>query len=179
MSFIRKNKFVIIAIGVFLILVVLVFQIATMFFPEEGTALYGDRLDGIEEVELSNSKLTKIESNLKSDGAVKEADVSVAGKIVEVIITVQDDTSVDTAKALNTKVLDSLSNKEKKFYDIQIFVKRIAKQLIFLLSVISTTQKIHSHGPKIGAQNNEKETNYNYSYYNSGSHICLCLPLLQ
>ena len=107
MSFIRKNKFVIIAIGVFLILVVLVFQIATMFFPEEGTALYGDRLDGIEEVELSNSKLTKIESNLKSDGAVKEADVSVAGKIVEVIITVQDVTSVDTAKALNTKVLDS------------------------------------------------------------------------
>lgn len=124
MSFIRKNKFVIIAIGVFLILVVLVFQIATMFFPEEGTALYGNRLDGIEEVELSNSKLTKIESNLKSDGAVKEADVSVAGKIVEVIITVQDDTSVDTAKALNTKVLDSLSNKEKKFYDIQIFVKK-------------------------------------------------------
>ena len=124
MSFIRKNKFVIIAIGIFLILVVLVFQIATMFFPEEGTALYGDRLDGIEEVELSNSKLTKIESNLKSDGAVKEADVSVAGKIVEVIITVQDDTSVDTAKALNTKVLDSLSNKEKKFYDIQIFVKK-------------------------------------------------------
>mgnify|MGYP001851549633 FL=1 len=124
MSFIRKNKFVIIAIGVFLILVVLVFQIATMFFPEEGTALYGDRLDGIEEVELSNSKLTKIESNLKSDGAVKEADVSVAGKIVEVIITVQDDTSVDTAKALNTKVLDSLSNKEKKFYDIQVFVKK-------------------------------------------------------
>ena len=124
MSFIRKNKFVIIAIGVFLILVVLVFQIATMFFPEEGTALYGDRLDGIEEVELSNSKLTKIESNLKSDGAVKEAEVSVAGKIVEVIITVQDDTSVDTAKALNTKVLDSLSNKEKKFYDIQIFVKK-------------------------------------------------------
>lgn len=124
MSFIRKNKFVIIAIGVFLILVVLGFQIATMFFPEEGTALYGDRLDGIEEVELSNSKLTKIESNLKSDGAVKEADVSVAGKIVEVIITVQDDTSVDTAKALNTKVLDSLSNKEKKIYDIQIFVKK-------------------------------------------------------
>lgn len=124
MSFIRKNKFVIIAIGVFLILVVLGFQIATMFFPEEGTALYGDRLDGIEEVELSNSKLTKVESNLKSDGAVKEADVSVAGKIVEVIITVQDDTSVDTAKALNTKVLDSLSNKEKKFYDIQIFVKK-------------------------------------------------------
>lgn len=124
MSFIRKNKFVILAIGIFLIIVVLAFQIVTMFFPTEGKALYGDRLDGIEEVELSDSKLTKMEASLKSDGTVKKANVSVSGKIVEVIITVQDDTSVDTAKALNTKVLDSLSEKEKKFYDIQIFVKK-------------------------------------------------------
>ena len=48
MSFIRKNKFVIIAIGVFLILVILAFQVVNMFFPEEGKALYGNRLDGIE-----------------------------------------------------------------------------------------------------------------------------------
>lgn len=124
MSFIRKNKFVILAIGVFLILVFLAFQIVSMFFPEEGKALYGERLDGIEEVELSDKKLTKIESTLKSDEAVKKADVSVAGKIVEVIITVQDDTSADTAKGLNTKVLDSLTKKEKEFYDVQIFIKK-------------------------------------------------------
>ena len=56
MSFIRKNKFVIIAIGVFLILVILAFQVVNMFFPEEGKALYGNRLDGIEEVKITDSK---------------------------------------------------------------------------------------------------------------------------
>lgn len=124
MSFIRKNKFVILAIGIFLILVFLTFQVVSMFFPKEGTALYGERLDGIEEVELSNKKLSKIESAVKSDAIVKKADVSVAGKIIEVIITVQDDTSVDNAKGLNTKVLDSLTNKEKEYYDVQMFVKK-------------------------------------------------------
>lgn len=124
MSFIRKNKFVIIAIGVFLIFVILAFQIVTMFFPEEGKALYGERIKGIEEVELSDKELTKIESNLKTDGIVKKADVSVAGKIIEVIITVQDDTAIDAAKGLNTKVLESLSSKEKEYYDVQIFVKK-------------------------------------------------------
>lgn len=124
MSFIRKNKFIIIAIGVFLILVILAFQIVTMFFPKDGTALYGDRLDGIENVELTKTKLTKIEDVLKENGIVKKASVSVQGKIVEVIITVQDDTSVDSAKELNTTVLNSLEEDEKKFYDIQIFVKK-------------------------------------------------------
>lgn len=124
MSFIRKNKFVIIAIGVFLILVILAFQVVRMFFPAEGTALYGNRLDGIEEVELSNNKLNKIASALEDNESVKEASVSVQGKIIEVIITAQDDTTVDAVKGLNTIILDALNKDEKGFYDIQIFVTK-------------------------------------------------------
>ena len=124
MSFIRKNKFVIIAIGVFLILVILAFQVVNMFFPEEGKALYGNRLDGIEEVEITDSKKEQIENSLKEDAITKEASVSVAGKIIEVIVTVQDDTTKDAAKALTTRVLDSLEDDEKSFYDVQIFIKK-------------------------------------------------------
>ena len=124
MSFIRKNKFVIIAIGVFLILVILAFQVVNMFFPEEGKALYGNRLDGIEEVEITDSKKEQIENSLKEDAITKEASVSVAGKIIEVIVTVQDDTTKDAAKALTTRVIDSLEDDEKAFYDIQIFIKK-------------------------------------------------------
>jgi len=124
MSFIRKNKFVIIAIGVFLILVIVAFQVFNMFFPAEGTALYGDRLDGIQDVELTDNKLNDISSTLEENEAVKKASVSVQGKIVEVIITAQDDTSLDTAKGLNTIVLDALDEDEEAFYDIQIFVTK-------------------------------------------------------
>ena len=124
MSFIRKNKFVIIAIGVFLILVIVAFLVFNMFFPAEGTALYGDRLDGIQDVELTDNKLNDISSTLEENEAVKKASVSVQGKIVEVIITAQDDTSLDTAKGLNTIVLDALDEDEEAFYDIQIFVTK-------------------------------------------------------
>ena len=124
MSFIRKNKFVIIPIGVFLILVVVAFRVFNMFFPAEGTALYGDRLDGIQDVELTDNKLNDISSTLEENEAVKKASVSVQGKIVEVIITAQDDTSLDTAKGLNTIVLDALDEDEEAFYDIQIFVTK-------------------------------------------------------
>ena len=124
MSFIRKNKFVIIAIGVFLILVILALEVVNIFFPKEGKALYGNRLDGIEEVEITDSKKEQIENSLKEDSITKEANASVAGKIIEVIVTVQDEATIDAAKALATKVLNSLEEDEKNFYDIQIFVKK-------------------------------------------------------
>ena len=124
MSFIRKNKFVIIAIGVFLILVILVFQVVSVFFPKEGKALYGNRLEGIEKVEITDSKKEQIENSLKEDSITKEANVSVAGKIIEVIVIVQDDTTIDSAKTLSTKVLNSLNENEKIFYDIQVFIKK-------------------------------------------------------
>lgn len=103
---------------------ILAFQVVRMFFPAEGTALYGNRLDGIEEVELSNNKLNKIASALEDNESVKEASVSVQGKIIEVIITAQDDTTVDAVKGLNTIILDALNKDEKGFYDIQIFVTK-------------------------------------------------------
>ena len=124
MSFIRKNKFVIIAIGVFLILVILVFQVVSVFFPKEGKALYGNRLEGIEKIEITDSKKEQIENSLKEDSITKEANVSVAGKIIEVIVIVQDDTTIDAAKTLSTKVLNSLNENEKNFYDIQVFIKK-------------------------------------------------------
>ena len=124
MSFIRKNKFVIIAIGAFLILVILVFQVVSVFFPKEGKALYGNRLEGIEKVEITDSKKEQIENSLKEDSITKEANVSVAGKIIEVIVIVQDDTTIDSAKTLSTKVLNSLNENEKIFYDIQVFIKK-------------------------------------------------------
>lgn len=124
MSFIRKNKFIIIAIGIFLILVFLAFQVKMIFFPEEGKAIYGNRLDGIEEVEITKARKESIESAVKEDSATKSVSVNVSGKIIEVIITVQDDTPVDTAKNLSTKISDTLKSGEKKFYDVQIFIKK-------------------------------------------------------
>lgn len=124
MSFIRKNKFVIIAIGVFLILVILAFQVVNMFFPKEGKALYGNRLDGIENVEITDSKKEEIENSVKEDAITKDVSVSVAGKIIEAIITVEDDTSLDAAKALTTRVINCLKDNEKEFYDIQVFIKK-------------------------------------------------------
>ena len=52
MNYIKRNKGTVIAIIIFIILVVLLFQVKTIFFPNSGKAIYGNRLEGIEEVEI-------------------------------------------------------------------------------------------------------------------------------
>lgn len=124
MNFIRKNKFTIIAIGIFLILVFLAFQVKNIFFPAAGNAFYGSRLTGIEEVEITSSKKEKVTKALAENEITDQSKVEVAGKIIKVTVTVKDDAGLEAAKNLGGKVLDNLTKEEKEFYDIQLFIQK-------------------------------------------------------
>lgn len=124
MDFIRKNKFTILAIVIFLVLVILLVQVKNIFFPNEGSAIYGNRLEGIEKVEITKDKKNTIKDSLSSDGMTTEVSIRLSGKIINVNIVVNDEVSVDTAKGLSNKVLENLSDEEKKYYDIQIFIDK-------------------------------------------------------
>ena len=57
MEFIKKNKFTIIAIICFLLLMLIAIEVKNVFFPNGSNAIYGDRLDGIEKLKLILEKL--------------------------------------------------------------------------------------------------------------------------
>lgn len=122
MSFIKRNKITLIAIIIFLILVLGLFQIKNIFFPEEGSAIYGNRLEGIETVEIT--KQTKEEVKTKLDETVTSTEVRVAGRLVNISLTVANDVSKDTAKSYANKALEAFSEEQKKYYDFQIFIKK-------------------------------------------------------
>lgn len=123
MKFIKKNKLAIIACIIVILLIVLAFQLKEIFAPEVGSAIYGNRLDGIEAVKISKDTLNRIEDNLKEDG-VSKVTSRISGRTVEIIITVNSDVSIDTAKEYANKTLEPFSEEQKKYYDFQIFVKK-------------------------------------------------------
>ncbi len=124
MDFIRKNKFTIIAICCFLLLVVVLVQVKNVFFPNMGKAIYGKRLDGIENVKISDDKLSTVKENLLAQDSIKKASIIISGKIVNVIITVNDDLALDQAKQLSTVVYQEFTPDAQKFYDFQIFIQK-------------------------------------------------------
>lgn len=122
MDFIKKNKFTIIAVIVFLILVLLVATVMNFFSPEESHAIYGSRLDN--KVEITTSTQKEIEKNLKSDGIVSKATVRISGRIIEVMTTVNAEVDKNAAKGITNKITEKLNSNQIKYYDIQVFIKK-------------------------------------------------------
>ncbi len=85
---------------------------------------YGDRLDGIEEVKITPDKKSMIQENVETLQITKSYNLRISGKTINITTVVNDDVDTNKAKEIGGKVLEKLSDEEKKFYDIQIFVSK-------------------------------------------------------
>lgn len=123
-NFIKNNKVTVVAFIICVIFVILVFAVKLTFFPNEGTAIYGDRLDGIEEVEITDKQQEDIIKSLEDKDEVKEVSCDIKGRTLNVLITVNDDVELDPAKALTSSITDNLEEDQTSYYDIQVFISK-------------------------------------------------------
>lgn len=130
MKFIKKNKYTIIVVVAFIILVFVGAKAMELFFPNAGKAIYGNRLDGIQEVKIKNSKMEQILGEMKEDAMISEITQETKGRLVNFIITVNDDVSKENAKTLADRVIESFDDAQKTYYDFQVLIKKENKELI-------------------------------------------------
>lgn len=123
-NFIKNNKVAVVAFIICVIFVILVFAVKLTFFPNEGTAIYGDRLDGIEEVEITDKQQEDIIKSLEDKDEVKKVSCDIKGRTLNVLITVNDDVELDPAKALTSSITDNLEEDQTSYYDIQVFISK-------------------------------------------------------
>ena len=84
---------------------------------------YGNRLEGIENVEISKDTYKKVEEELTGSNLVENAEVRLQGKIVYTTIVLKSDASANTAKDLAIQSLKNYSEEELKYYDFSYFLK--------------------------------------------------------
>lgn len=124
MKYIKEHKVTVFVVILFIIIMIILFKLSSIFMGNNGKGIYGNRLDSISNVPISDSLKGEIKSNISSSNITKNVDVFVKGKIINVIITCNQDVSSFDAKGLSDKVVDSLNDEEKKLYDVQIFIKK-------------------------------------------------------
>lgn len=122
--FLKEHKVVVAAVIFMLIIIAIAFVAKKTLFSNSDNAVYGNRLEGIDAVKIDSKQKKEILDNVKNDTAVKNATYKLQGKLINITIVVNDDVGVDTARALSNKVLEKLQDKQKKYYDIQVFVKK-------------------------------------------------------
>ncbi len=122
-SWANKNKgfAIIIALGfiLFLILLIIFFQMLIGGSSDK----YGNRLDGINKVKISNKTFEEVKKEVTDTELVEEVSTRLQGKIVYMTITLKSDTSKDKAKEIASATLDNYSEDELKFYDFSFFLR--------------------------------------------------------
>ena len=63
MKYIKEHKFTTLIIVVFIVIVIVLFFVYNFFFSGSKNPEYGNRLDGIESVEIKTEELSKITTN--------------------------------------------------------------------------------------------------------------------
>lgn len=127
----QNNKKILIVIVVCVVLLIVLGLKLLTNFTSDNDAIYGDRLEGIESNKITSSKKSEIKNNVESLNKTKSVKVSTQGKIINVEITLNDDVTRDDAKSLADKVIEKLSENEKKFYDVQVFISKTTDDASF------------------------------------------------
>ncbi len=120
MKFFKKHKTLtlIVLMIIAVLLAVIIFRDTLNF--DETTAVYGNRLEGIDAVKITKDQKTKVQDTLKAQAT--EVNVRVAGKLVNVLIHTNGDVTLDQAKAMGPTVLGLFTTEQKKFFDFQFLI---------------------------------------------------------
>ena len=94
---------------------------AIMWFAG-GDDIYGDRLDGIEKVQLSDGYIKDVVKNIKEKEFVSNVSYNLQGRLLSFLITVNDETNIDEAKNLGKIIIQGFNEEELAYYDLQVFL---------------------------------------------------------
>lgn len=122
---VKGNKYTLIVFFIFLGLFILGSIVFAIVMPKGGNEKYGNRLDDIKKdnAEITSSQTDKIVEEVKKKGFVVKCSTNIEGRIINVIVEVKKDTSSKDAKGLGSVVLGAIPDKQKKYYDVQLFLK--------------------------------------------------------
>lgn len=117
----RHRKYIVIFI-ILLLLLGIGYSLKAFLYPSNSKSVYGDRLDGIDAVEISKDRQNTMVEEIKKNTGVNSASIDIKGAIINFIIDGKEELTVDKAEALADSTLTPFSDKEVKFYDFQFFI---------------------------------------------------------
>lgn len=126
MKFFKKHKTLTLILLIIIAVALALFILRDTINFDETTAVYGNRLDGIEKVEITDDQKKQIEEAIKDKS--KKTNIRVAGKLVNVVVYTNPDVSLEDAKSIGTKVLELMTDDQKHFFDFQFLIDNSENQ---------------------------------------------------
>ena len=104
------------------VIVILMYIFFSVFLGSNGK--YGNRLEGIEKVKLTNKDFDKVEDWIKDTKTVESASIRLVGRIIYVDIIFNKDADKNGAKSLAGGTLNKFEDDETAFYDFEFILSQ-------------------------------------------------------
>lgn len=104
-------------------LIVILTSVIIYFFSQTSSSVYGHRLDDIAEHQV-DKEIEDLKGFFDSNDKVKYSSIDKRGKIIYVVLDVNEALANEDIQSLCTESLDKLTKDQKEYYDIQFIVKR-------------------------------------------------------
>ena len=121
MKKIKKNKKKIVTVLIVLFVLLVIYSIFLMM-PNGAKSLYGDRLDGINDVKISQDDLNKVVKKIEKESGIVKAKSNIKGRLINFEISLENDVATSITDTIEPIILKEFSKEEKEFYDFQIFI---------------------------------------------------------
>ena len=129
MKFIKRNRYTVILLLVFVLLLCLGVKVKEILMPDDQKEAYGNRLNEKDEHKIEGSLYSKIKTELESNEKISLLTHREQGKIINFIVTVSDDMSLEDAKKVGDSIVAYFSEDEIGYYTFQIYVKKLDTKL--------------------------------------------------
>ncbi len=118
----KKNKYTTLAIIIFILLIFLGYGVYKVLIPNSGTPVYGNRLDGIEDVKVTEKQLKELDEEIVNESFVIKSNSYTNGRIVNVILTIKEGVSEKDAKKITSTIAEYFTEEQLSYYDIELFL---------------------------------------------------------
>ena len=122
-KWINKNKGLAILLLLTIIFVIILLIIFIELLIGGSSNKYGNRLDGIDKVKISNETYESVKKEIEDTELVEKVETRLQGKIVYTTIELKDGITAEKAKEIAANTLDNYSEDELKYYDFSFFLK--------------------------------------------------------
>ena len=123
-----RNRIVFVLVCILITCFIAIIVVASTFFITDNKSNYGDRLDHIEEYEITEEFKSSYIDSLKENKIVSDVSLRTSGRIIYVTIKYNADTSMDEAKSVAAKSMELFSERILSYYDISLTILSVGEK---------------------------------------------------
>ena len=115
----NRNRVLIVLVIIVLTCFCIMGVVMVKYFFGGNTSSYGDRLDDIKDMPFKEEDQQTLINAIKENDIVSDVSINVKGKIIYIRILFNEKASLDTAKAVAVKSVESISADYQSKYDLE------------------------------------------------------------